>query len=62
MVVCCPGRQNRKFGEVIAALKAGKISLDGSVFRVFPFADTIEAFQRIDSFGREIRKATLSFE
>jgi L-gulonate 5-dehydrogenase len=54
--------QNRKFEEVIAALKAGKISLEGAVSHVFPFADAIEAFQRIDSADPNIRKVALSFE
>jgi L-gulonate 5-dehydrogenase len=53
--------QNNKFEEVIAALKAGKITLDGAVSHVIPFADAIEAFKMIDSGDPAIRKVALVF-
>jgi L-gulonate 5-dehydrogenase len=54
--------QNNKFGEVIAALGAGKLSLDGAVSHVIPFADAIEAFKMVDTGDPGIRKVVLSFE
>jgi L-gulonate 5-dehydrogenase len=54
--------QNNKFEEVIAALGAGKLSLDGAVSHVVPFADAIEAFKMVDTGDPGIRKVVLSFE
>jgi L-gulonate 5-dehydrogenase len=54
--------QNNKFEEVINAYKEGKIKIEGQVSHVFPFAQAVEAFQRIDSGDPEIRKVALSFE
>jgi L-gulonate 5-dehydrogenase len=53
--------QNNKFEEVIAALKAGKINLEGAVSHVVPFAGAIEAFKMIDSGDPAIRKVALAF-
>jgi L-gulonate 5-dehydrogenase len=53
--------QNNKFEEVIAALKAGKINLEGAVSRVIPFAGAVEAFQMIDSGDPAIGKVALTF-
>jgi L-gulonate 5-dehydrogenase len=54
--------QNNKFGEVIAAVKTGKIRLDGAVSHVVPFADALEAFKMIDAGDPGIRKVVFSFE
>jgi L-gulonate 5-dehydrogenase len=54
--------QNNKFEEVISAYRAGKIRIEGQVSHVFPFADAIEAFRRIDAGDPGIRKVVLSFE
>ncbi|MDR1253316.1 MAG: alcohol dehydrogenase catalytic domain-containing protein [Treponema sp.] len=53
--------QNNKFEEVIAALKAGKISLEGAVSHVIPFTDAIDAFKMIDAGDPSIRKVVLAF-
>jgi L-gulonate 5-dehydrogenase len=54
--------QNNKFEEVIAAYREGKIKIEGQVSHIFPFAEAVEAFRRIDSGDADIRKAALSFE
>jgi L-gulonate 5-dehydrogenase len=54
--------QNNKFEEVIAALKAERISLDRAVSHIVPFADAIEAFKMVDTGDPSIRKVVLSFE
>jgi L-gulonate 5-dehydrogenase len=54
--------QNNKFEEVINLYKAGKIKIEGQVSHVFPFAEAVEVFQRIDTGDPEIRKAALSFD
>jgi L-gulonate 5-dehydrogenase len=54
--------QNNKFEEVLRAYRAGKIKIEGQVSHVFPFAEAIEAFQRIDTGDPSIRKVALSFE
>jgi L-gulonate 5-dehydrogenase len=54
--------QNNKFEEVINVYREGKIKVEGQVSHIFPFAEAVEAFQRIDSGAPEIRKVALSFE
>jgi L-gulonate 5-dehydrogenase len=54
--------QNNKFEEVIAAYREGRITIEGQVSHVFPFAEAIEAFRRIDSGDPDIRKIALVFE
>jgi L-gulonate 5-dehydrogenase len=54
--------QNNKFEEVISAYRAGKIRIEGQVSHVFPFAEAIEAFRRIDAGDPGIGKVVLSFE
>ncbi|MDR2662382.1 MAG: alcohol dehydrogenase catalytic domain-containing protein [Treponema sp.] len=54
--------QNNKFEEVISAYREGRINVEGQVSHVFPFAEAIEAFRRIDAGDPGIRKVALSFE
>jgi L-gulonate 5-dehydrogenase len=54
--------QNNKFEEVIDAYKEGKIKIEGQVSHIFPFAQAVEAFQRIDSGDPGLRKVALSFD
>ncbi|MDR1971941.1 MAG: alcohol dehydrogenase catalytic domain-containing protein [Treponema sp.] len=54
--------QNNRFEEVIAAYRAGKITIEGQVSHVFPFSKAIEAFERIDSGDPSIGKIALSYE
>ncbi|MDR2446933.1 MAG: alcohol dehydrogenase catalytic domain-containing protein [Treponema sp.] len=54
--------QNNKFKEVIAAYKAGKIKIEGAVSHIYPFADAVAAFERIDSGDPTVKKIALAFE
>ncbi|MDR2150472.1 MAG: alcohol dehydrogenase catalytic domain-containing protein [Spirochaetaceae bacterium] len=54
--------QNNKFKEVIAAYNAGKIKIEGAVSHVYPFADAIAAFERIDSGDPAVKKIALAFD
>ena len=54
--------QNKKFGEAIELIKAGKLDLSGSVSHTFPFTKAQEAFDFIDSRDPSIRKVVLTFD
>lgn len=54
--------QNKKFGEAIELIKAGKLDLSGSVSHTFPFTKAQEAFDFIDSRDPSIRKIVLTFD
>lgn len=54
--------QNRKFGEAIELLKAGKITLDGTVSHTFKLTDAQKAFDFADSRDPSIRKIALTFD
>lgn len=54
--------QNRKFGEAIALLRAGKIKLNGTVSHTFRLTDAQKAFDFADSRDPSIRKIALTFD
>ena len=54
--------QNRKFGEAIDLIKAGKLDLNGTVSHTFKLTDAQKAFDFVDSRDPSIRKIALTFE
>lgn len=54
--------QNKKFGEAIEMIKAGKLDLGGSISHTFPLVRAQEAFDFIDSRDPSIRKIVLTFD
>ena len=53
--------QNRKFGEAIDLIQAGKIDLNGTVSHTFPFLEAQKAFDFADTHDPSIRKIALTF-
>ena len=53
--------QNKKFGEAIELIKAGKLDLKGTISHTYPFLEAQKAFDFVDTKDASIRKVVLTF-
>lgn len=54
--------QNKKFGEAIELIKAGKLDLKGTISHTYPFLEAQKAFDFVDTKDPSIRKVVLTFD
>lgn len=54
--------QNKKFGEAIDLIKAGKLNFHGAISHTFKLTDAQKAFDFVDTHDPSIRKIVLTFD